>query len=115
MHRLLLAFAVAGIIGCASRPPHFIPYTEVAYAPSDTVAVLHAMPSDRAYLELGEISIPVRSWNRGTYVMELRNRAREIGANAIVILGDRSTGAILTRGTTIPLREVVAVAIRYTS
>lgn len=115
MQYVPLAIAlVVGVIGCASPTPRLIPYTEVAYAPSETVLVLHAMPTDRTYVELGEISLPVRASNRETYVMELQKMARQIGANAIVLLGDRYTAALVTRGRVTPMREAIAIAIRYT-
>jgi hypothetical protein len=113
---LLVAISViVGVTGCSARLAHFTPYTEMAFAQSEAVAVLHFMPRDQAYVELGEISILVRSWNRETYVMELRHKARAIGANAIVLLGDRTTEALVSRGRVTPMREVVAIAIRYTS
>lgn len=115
MQYLPLAIAViVGIIGCASPTPRFIPYTEVAYAPSETVLVLHAMPSDRTYVELGEVSVLVGMSNQGTHVMALRNMASQIGAHAIVLLGDRYTAAPVTRIRVTPMREAIAIAIRYT-
>ena len=102
-----------GVIGCAASSTRFAPYTETAYEPSDAVVVLHGMPTDRTYVALGEVSVPVRASNRETHVIELRNRARQVGADAIVLLGHRYTGAVVSRGTTVPQREAVAVAIRY--
>src|SRR5262245_5916817 len=115
MQYVPLALAViVGIIGCASPTPRFIPYTEMAYAPSETVLVLHTMPSDRTYVELGEVSVHVSVSNGETHVMAMRDVARQIGANAIVLVGDRATAQLVHRGRTISTREAVAIAIRYT-
>jgi len=110
-----LALAViVGVIGCASHNPRFVPYTEIAYAPSEEVFVLHTMPSDRRYVELGEVSVPVSVSNGETHVMAMRDFARQIGANAIVLVGDRATALLVNRGRIIPTREAIAIAIRYT-
>jgi hypothetical protein len=114
-HYVFLAIAlVVGVVGCASPSPRFIPYTEMDYTPCESVLVLHTMPRDRTYVELGEVSIPVRVSNHETHVMELRNRAGQMGANAIVLLGDRPMSALVTRGRATLTREAIAIAIRFT-
>src|SRR5262245_34948490 len=86
----------------------------MAYAPSDTVLVMQALPSDRRYVEVGEVSVFLSVSNGENPRVAMRDVARQIGANAIVLVGDRATALLVHRGRTISTREAVAIAIRYT-
>jgi hypothetical protein len=106
------------LAGCAQQPTtRFARYTEVTYPPTAEVQVHRTKPSDRAYVELGEVRLRLNKGNEDDAILFLNNKAREVGANAIVILGEESRGAALVpidnMAMAVPIRDIVAVAIRY--
>jgi hypothetical protein len=69
-------------------------------------------------MELGVLSVRLNKQTEENAVLYLVERAREIGADAIVILGEVSVGAVAmppvgTLAVAIPLRDLKALAIRY--
>jgi hypothetical protein len=119
MRRLIVLAAILGLsAACVSTPTaKFARYTDTTYPPTTEVEVLRTKPVDRPFVELGEIRLQLKKSNENDAILILRDKAREIGANAIVILGEQSRGtAIVPAGNilmAVPLRELVAVAIRY--
>jgi uncharacterized protein YbjQ (UPF0145 family) len=90
---------------------------EQAYPATQSVEVLRTKPVDRAYIELGELSVRVKKSTEESAILFLKEKAREIGADAIVVLGERSEGAVAVPSgynvVVVPLRGLVAVAIKY--
>jgi uncharacterized protein YigA (DUF484 family) len=88
-----------------------------SFPPTTDVEVLRTKPADRPYIELGEIRLQLKKSNEDDAILVLKEKAKEVGADAIVILGEQSRGtAILPMGNmafAVPLRDLVAVAIRY--
>lgn len=117
MQRLaVLAVALVFLVACAPTT-RFARYTDVTYPPTTEVEVLRTQPADRPYVELGEIRLRLKRSNEDDAILILKEKAREVGADAIVILGEESRGAaILPAGNmavAVPLRDLIAVAIRY--
>lgn len=82
------------------------------------VNVFWTKVADRRYVELGDLCIRVTRSTQETAVLHLTEKAREIGADGIILIGERSAGAVgAPVGQmifAIPRRETCAVAIRYT-
>ncbi len=113
---VFLALIIFGLAACASSP-RFAKYTDVTYPPTTEVEVLRTKPADRPYIELGELRLRIKKSNEDDAILFLKAKAMEIGADAIVILGEQSRGAVVIPTGTIamaaPIRYLVAVAIRY--
>jgi hypothetical protein len=115
-----LVIAVASLLlqGCASTPAVRVTrYTAETFPPSTDVKVLRMPPPDRDYVELGEVSIRLRKLTEETAVSMLCTKAAELGADAIILLGERHKGSVLApvgdMYVAVPIRELSAVAIRY--
>lgn len=87
---MVTAFAVSG---CAARVS-YSPYSRETFAPTTKVDVLRTKSADRRYIELGELCIRVTRSTQDTAVLRLTDRAREIGADGIVLTGERSSGSV---------------------
>ena len=92
-------------------------YTETTYAPTPAVEVLRTKPSEKPYEELGELSIQLRPSDEELAVMHLKEKAKSLGADALLIIGENSRGAVAmpmgTSAIAFPIRFLNAVAIRY--
>lgn len=92
---------------------NFMKYTEKKYNPTTSVDVIRKKTIDRKFTELGELSVRITKDlifnNEGEAVIQLKEKAKEIGADAIIILGEEK-GAISHNEDE---RYVKAVAIKY--
>lgn len=74
-------------------------------------------PVEKNYLEIAEISIRLNKKTREYGVAYLREKAMELGADAIILLGERSRGAVaLPAGNmflAVPIKDLCAIAIKY--
>ena len=130
MLRFISAFAAAATLlittGCNTVSTTNTQYLGgPTYAPSDPaqIQILRAAPS-RPNVRLGEVTAEPSSDNVSAQKIEasLRKAAAKMGADAVVIVSDRTqvTGAVITGpwyGRTIQqttARVVVGVAIKYT-
>lgn len=109
----LLLLAV--LTGCAPAV-HLTPYSDLHLAPTHEVAVLQNKPT-RAYEVLGEMWV---SANDSKGVLAMRKKAMAIGADAIVLEGERNAGAVAVPlqgapggAVAVPIKRSYAVAIRY--
>lgn len=104
------------LFGCAPKIK-YMKYTHQNFPPSLKVEVLRTKPVDRKFIELGEISIRLRKSTEENAVLHLKEKACTIGADAIVILGEISTGAVAVPVggiyAIIPFRNLTAIAIKY--
>ncbi len=83
-------------ISCASKPDvAYMKYTTNQYNPSNNVDVLHTYPNDRKYNELGKLSIKLKKSIREDAVLYMKDKAKSIGADAIVIIGERNEGSVM--------------------
>ena len=110
----LLTLLLPVLAGCQAAV-NLTPYRELTFPPSTEVEVLQGEPS-QPYEALGEMWVDARDPEG---VLKMRQKAMEIGADAIILLGDRSAGVVavpLPGGGGVVAREVslrYAVAIRY--
>ena len=108
--------------GCAPNV-RYLEYTSEHYEPTQHVEVLHAKPPSRDFIELGVISVPAKiaPIDKGSRnpIDHLVDKAKSIGADAILILGERSSGGavLMPAGNTyiaVPTTgKIEALAIRY--
>jgi hypothetical protein len=116
-----IVITVLALIACAATPTaptaRFTRYTNADYPPTTEIEVLRTKPADRLYIELGEISLRLTKSNESDAILMLKEKAKEIGANAILILGEQTRGAVAFpagyMAVAVPIRDLVAVAIRY--
>lgn len=110
---ILTALLTACASGSSGPRVSFMRYTESVYPASQAVEVLRSKPVNREYVELGELSIT----SQENSVVFLKKKAQLLGADAIVILGEYSTG-----GAAFPIgrfvmydedKKLVAIAIKY--
>ena len=113
---VLLALLVAG---CATTNVKVMRYTTEIYAPTQpsSVEILRTKIEGRPYTEIGEVSLRIKKSNEETAVAMLREKAAQLGANALILMGERSVGAIAmpvgSMAVAVPLREIYGVAIKY--
>lgn len=92
-------------------------YTVEAFPPTTNIEVIHNFPVDKKYLELGELSIRLKRSTEEDAVLYLIDKAKEIGADAIVIIGERHGGSILVPAgeiwVKVDKRYLKGVAIKY--
>ena len=103
-------------VGCV---PHsqVMRYTNFEFLPTSSVEVLRTRPADREYIELGEVSIRLNAFTPKNAVLILAEVARRLGADALLLLGEKDTGAvILPIGKSYIVantEKLVGIAIRY--
>ena len=112
----IIASLFLSLTACAPQI-RFMRYTSSDYLPTTNVEVLQIKPPNRLFKELGVFSVRLNKRTEENAVLYLVERAREIGADAIVILGEVSAGAVAmpagSLAVTVPLRDLQALAIRY--
>jgi hypothetical protein len=118
----LIAALIMVLVLAACATAHsvrFMRYQDTQYPPTTNIEVLQMKPSDRSFTELGVLAIRVKKNTQDDSVLFLIDRAKEIGADAIVILGEVSAGAIAmplgNMAVAVPIRDLQALAIRYES
>ncbi|MCW9705803.1 hypothetical protein [Fodinibius salsisoli] len=91
----------------------FLRYTDQTFEPTKEVKVFQTNPPEKDYMELGLLSAEAGN----DAIVDLKNKAKEIGANAIIILGERNKGTVAMpvgdMAYGVPINELEAVAIRY--
>jgi hypothetical protein len=92
------------------------PYQERDFSPTTEVEVLTSQPT-RPYTVLGQMWVPA---DDSDGVLNMRKKAMEIGADAIVLLGERDVGAVAIPldeapggAVAVPERRTYAAVIRY--
>ena len=112
----IIAALFLQLTACAPQT-RFMRYTSSDYPPTTNVEVLKIKPPNKHFKELGLLSVRLDKRTEENAVLYLVERAREIGADAIVILGEVSAGAVAmpvgTLAIAVPLRDLQALAIRY--
>jgi uncharacterized protein YbjQ (UPF0145 family) len=109
--RIAAIMLVLAAIGCGSTVK-VVRYTPEPFAPSDHVEVLTSEPA-RDFSAIAELSVKAGD----NAVLELVEKAKAIGADAIILVGEKSAGAVAVPiGNMIyaaPMTRTVAVAIRF--
>ena len=108
---LLLLISFTFFISCSSVD--FLRYTEQTFEPTQEFQVFQTNPPDKDYTELGLLSTETGK----KAIINLKKKAKEIGANAIIIIGEKNEGTVaMPMGNMaygIPIKKLEAVAIRY--
>lgn len=90
-------------------------YTDAHFTPTDTVDVVRTGPLEQSFVEIGEISVDGRKRHP---IDSFVNRAKALGADAIVLMGERNrrviSHVIAERIVSRTRWDLWAVAIRYT-
>jgi hypothetical protein len=116
---LAIALGFSVLVACAPTAPtaRFARYTDSSFPSTTEIEVLRTKPADRPYIELGEIRLQLKKSNEDDAILVLKEKAKEVGADAIVILGEESRGAVIlpmgSMAVALPLRDLVAVTVRY--
>jgi len=117
--RVFLVAIIVGlvVVGCAGPQPKVMRYTYQNFSPTEHVEILRTTIPDRQYIEIAEISIKVKKGNRESAVTLLSEKAAKLGADALLLMGERSVGAVaIPVGEMVfakPIREVYGIAIKY--
>ena len=92
-------------------------YTAEVFQPTTQIEVIHTKPISRDYIEIGEIAIRLKKATQENAVVYLIGKAKELGADAILIIGERSKGTVAMLiddiAVAVPIRELYAIAIKY--
>lgn len=120
MKRAILFLSIIAVLAlsCAMQPRvKVMRYTAEIFPPTTQIEVLHTKPVTRDYMEIGEIAIRLTKATEENAVVYLIGKAKELGADAIMIIGERSKGAVAmpigTMAVAVPIRELYAIAIKY--
>lgn len=120
-YKLILLIILFSLFACGHPTVREMRYTLDTFEPTANVDVLQTWPQDRKYLEIAELEVSASAKANNA----LLDKAREIGADAIVIGAVHQHGQVqVPIGGTIsdgpagsfrgvPLNSVRAVAIKY--
>ena len=116
----LIGFLILTHLSC-SPSASFMKYSDDSYLPTNSVEVLRHKPVEKEFIELGELSIQIKKGilfgNEEDAVLDLIGKAKEIGADAIIIVGEDSEGNVIVPVgsvyTTVDKRYLKAIAIKY--
>ncbi len=86
-------------------------YTETVYPASSNVEVMRTAPPQRGYMEIAQLET---SSSDKEAIINLKKRAGELGADAIIILGEEYRGSVLVTNVSVPINMICVVAIKYT-
>ena len=91
----------------------FIKYTDAKYSPTTSIQVFRKSTIERKFIELGELSVRILndsfSNNEEKAFVSIKEKAEEIGADAIIIIGTEK----ITVFKNDEQRYLKAVAIKY--
>ena len=117
MRKKIIIFFLLIIFYSCSPSVNFMRYNEDIYPPTNSVEVLRSKPVSRDYIELGELSLKIKKSNQNEAVLKLKEKAKEIGADAIILLGENSEGSVLVPVgnlyASVDMRYIKAIAIKY--
>lgn len=120
MNKLIgLSIFIVFLVGCAATQPKVkvMRYTTEIFQPTNRIEVIHTKSTNRDYIEIGEVSIRLKKSTEENAVALLAEKAKELGANALIIIGERSKGAVVVpignMAVAVPLRELYGIAIKY--
>jgi len=103
--------------GCATTRPTVMKYTSEVFQPTKHIEVLHTKPAARDYIEIGEVAIRLKKSTQENAVLLLSEKAKELGADALVIIGERSKGTVTmpvgSLFVAVPHRELYGIVIKY--
>lgn len=116
MRKYILALLLLTLNGCVSSPARYQPMgSEVRPAkPVASVEVFQTQRPTRPYRELGVVT-----YRAGTSESlldasaKIREKAAEVGADAVIILGTTGSASMMIAGNIATLHDYSAMAIAY--
>lgn len=110
---LLISFFI--LTSCAPQVK-FLKYTEQNFEQTSEVEIFQTNPPKDEYIEMGVLSIRIKKQNEDDVIINLRKKAKEIGADAIIILGEKTEGTVAVpvgnMAYGVPIRDFRALAIK---
>jgi len=98
-------------ISCSSVD--FLRYSYQTFEPTKEVQIFQTNRPEKEYIELGLLTAK----DENNALKHLKDKAKEIGANAIIILGKKNKGTVVVpignMAYGVPVNRLEAVAIRY--
>lgn len=113
MKKIVVAlFIMSFLVGCSYQPQvQVMRYTTQVFTPTYNVEVLHNKPVSRDYIEIAQLTTDLQEDS----IIYLKEYARQLGADAIVVLGESTRGTVFIPAlqASMPLRDIHVVAIKY--
>lgn len=107
--------AFMGCVGCVHQVEYTAFYSK-ELAPTIEVLVFERTLPPCHFIELGKLSIRAKASQQSAAIKALTNKAAVVGADAIILLGMTSDGAVAvpvgTMAVAIPMQRLNAVAIK---
>jgi uncharacterized protein YbjQ (UPF0145 family) len=121
LFQIIVVFMIFCFLGCATQPKvpqaQVMRYTNEIFQPTSKCEVFHTKQIGRDYIEIGEVSVRLNKSTEENAIAYLNEKAKELGANAIIIIGERTRGAVAmpvgNMSVAIPIKDLYAIAIRY--
>ena len=120
MKRFLLLLLFVLLCACfAGLKVKVMKYTTETFppTPASSVEIHRTRIEARPYIEIGEVSLRIKKSNEENAVAYLREKAAELGADALILMGERSVGVVAmpmgSMSVAVPLREFYGIAIKY--
>jgi hypothetical protein len=117
MKKLIFILGVILLFAACVPRPQVMLYTNFDFMPTSSVEVLRTRPAEREYIELAEVSLRLTYTNRNNAVFILSEVARNLGADALILLGEKDSGSVILPffGAYISEKteKLVGIAIRY--
>jgi hypothetical protein len=116
----IFLFTILILAGCAQQENVNIKvmrYTTEPLLPTSSCDIFHTKQIGRDYIEIGEVSVVLGKSTQENAVAYLVEKAKGLGANAIILMGERTEGTVVIhmRNMTVanPIKELYAIMIRY--
>lgn len=118
-HRLLIATLAIGLTACTPLV-HVSSLSSKTFPPTNEVEILATQVPSRRYVEIAELEV-VNEYSRESQFEALKKKAKEVGANAVILVAEANKGAIAVdswgayggSAMVIPVRRIRGIAIRY--
>lgn len=115
MRYVILIFLFFLLISCASSVV-FQPYSSQRYAPTNDVQVYTIQKPDREYIEIGLIEVTEGSGGGADMLQVAIKKAKEIGADAIILMREDKDTYYLFMNNMMhprPVKKMAFVAIKF--
>jgi hypothetical protein len=113
-HTLILLLALLSACGHTSHTVRVVPFVDLTFPPSSSVSIFQIPPEGREYVQIARLSVRGAGKTGRSSPQLLAEKAREIGADAIILLGAQQTGTYMVNPNLgVAINEYSAVAIRF--
>ncbi len=109
MNKLFFLAAFLFLASCATTA-RVSNYTDEDYPskPGSSVEVFRTSKPTKPYIEIGEVTVRIKRSNEDRVVEMLREKAGELGADGLILMGEHLEGTNVTNR-----RSLYGVAIKY--